>query len=83
MITSQEQEIDFIYFYESLCQIAKKLNTKFRPRYIVQDGSDAMRNAAITVFGEKVKTLMYYLHIKYNVKTKYVSRKLITRHKLK
>ncbi|CAF0897848.1 unnamed protein product [Brachionus calyciflorus] len=63
MMTSHEQEIDFIYFYEN--------------------GSDAMRNAAITVFGEKVKILMCYFHIEYNVITKYVSKKLITRDKIK
>ena len=52
MITSHEKEFDYIYFYESLCQIARKLNIRFKPSYIVQDGSDAMRNAICSVFLE-------------------------------
>jgi hypothetical protein len=66
MITSREQEPDFVLFYESLCQIAKKLKIRFKPRYIVQDGSEAMKNAALTVFKD-VQILMCYFHIKHNV----------------
>ncbi|CAF0860350.1 unnamed protein product [Brachionus calyciflorus] len=68
-------EIDFIVFYENLCQIAKKLNIRFRPSYICQDGSDSMRNAAKTVFGEKIEILMCFFHVKNNVrKSKLISR---------
>ena len=46
--------------------MSKKLRMKFKPDFIVQDGSDAMALAAETVFCES-KILMCYFHIKYNV----------------
>ena len=67
MLTSHEKECDYFYFYNALVRIANVLNIQFLPDYIVQDGCDAMRNAAITIFKEKSQVLMCFFHLKKNV----------------
>ena len=49
-VASHEQEKDYGKFYEDLVDIFEKLELDSEPRFIVQDGSDSMLNAANNVF---------------------------------
>ena len=67
MITSHEQEEDFVYFFKSLLEIAVKCNVDLLINYIVQDACRACYNAVEKVFPEN-KIIMCWFHLKYNVK---------------
>jgi len=67
MITSNETEEDFIYFYKALKELAEKLNINFEPKYVMQDAQRSSFNAVKEVFPD-VKVLMCWYHVKANLK---------------
>ena len=66
-ITSHEEEADFICFYEGLKNIAKRLNIKCSPQFIMQDAWSASYNAARKCF-PTTEVLMCFYHVMDNVK---------------
>jgi len=67
MITSNETEEDFLYFYRGIKALAEKLDLSFEPKYLLQDAQRSSYNAVKEVFPD-VKVLMCWYHVKTNLR---------------
>ncbi|CAF0921295.1 unnamed protein product [Brachionus calyciflorus] len=68
-ITSHEKEIDFKKFYQTLIDLCLMVNIQFSPKFVVQDGCDASKNAT-SIFVDQPNIIMCYFHVIKNVKEK-------------
>ena len=73
-ITSNEEEIDYFYFFDGIKKQCQIIGVKFRPKYIMLDAAAAGFNAAEKVFPQ-AKLMMCYFHVKMNIK-KHFEKKL-------
>ncbi len=67
-VTSHETMSDFELFYKGVIELCKCLKIKTGELYIMQDASKASYSAAKSIFGDKVKVLMCWYHVRANIK---------------
>jgi hypothetical protein len=67
MLTSHEQEEDFVYFYRSLIKQAELMSLEYNPQYMMQDACRASFNAVEKCFPDAI-ILMCYFHVVENIR---------------
>lgn len=69
MLSSHETTEDYVYFFENLNNMCRRLDIEFNPAYIVTDACKAMKKALELVY-PNCQTLMCWFHVKFNLKKK-------------
>ena len=80
MLTSHETQVDFDEFYKGLINLANFFNIEYDPEYIMQDACDASLNAIKNYF-PNIFSLMFFFHLKKNIKDNLVKNNLLPKEK--